>query len=131
MLFNYLKLNPEDNEWIFLKKDTHYKTSLEKIACDAVFYDLLNGYSEEIDSYVLPFTKVSKCTYWYKDSLYCFDDIVRVFINDEYFVFSKIYITQTNNIIVEVVKPKDIWEDDTYLFTEIDDLEPIYFKVEY
>ena len=61
------------------------------------------------------------------------DGVMRIVIDDKYYVFSCIYLTESNHIIVEALEFNDIFEDDDVIEQQDEDNEYTvhYFKVGY
>lgn len=119
-------------EWIEEVKPFREITSIDTIATDCVYHCLKAEYDSIIDNKSnRTFDEDSEYTYWSGDSMYSTELVDRVVIDGEYYVFSHIYICDSDNMILVCVQPDDIWEDDEYLTCKLDDLEPIYFRVNY
>ena len=133
MLFSYDKIETEllQENWC---KEKEFKdiTTNDKIALEAVFHDLNRGYFISCEgSSDCTLESDSKFTYFSGNNFYCEDDVLRLYIEGEYFIFSHMCVTTNNKIVVVVVKPTDIWAEDNVIEEEIVNLEPIYYLVEY
>lgn len=132
MMMNYTLLDqPRDKEWMLAVKKFSDIKSVHKIGLDAVFHDLIHGYLTSGGDGGTTIEEDAQSTFWSDNRLYSYEDVEKLFINDEYYVFSHMYITEQDHMILVVVKVSDIWAEDSEISEEAENAEPIYFLVEY
>ena len=133
MIISLEEINAKDNNWILKTKDFMEVTSAEKLACDTVFHLLNNEFFKQVDGTNTSFEQDVNYSFWCDNHLYVQDGTMRIVIDDKYYVFRCIYLTESNHIIVEALEFNDIWEDDDVIEQQDEDNEYTvhYFKVGY
>lgn len=133
MIISLEEINAKDNDWILKTKDFMEVTSAEKLACDTVFHLLNNEFFKQVDGTNTSFEQDVNYSFWCDNHLYVQDGVMKIVIDDEYYVFSCIYLTESNHIVVEALEFNDIWEDDDVIEQQDEDNEYTvhYFKVGY
>lgn len=133
MLFRYRKVDIETNQWIVEKAEV--RNSVHEIACEAVYHDLNVGYYEEVDGGSCRSLEDDASTsFWSGEGFYSSDDVFRLFIDGERFLYGHMYLTTGTNqriVVVAYIVPEeyDFWDDE--VVKSLSDLECAYFVVEY
>ena len=133
MIISLEEINAKDNNWILKEKDFMEVTSAEKLACDTVFHLLNNEFFKQVDGTNTSFEQDVNYSFWCDNHLYVQDGTMRIVIDDKYYVFNCIYLTESNHIIVEALEFNDIFEDEDVIEQQDEDNEYTvhYFKVGY
>jgi hypothetical protein len=132
MMMNYTELDhPRDKEWMLEEMPFKDLMSAQKVALEAVYHDLCDTYSYNTNCVSTSLKEDKEYTYWSGNNFYSVEDVEKVLINEEFYVFSHMYITKLGHMILVVFKVKDIWAEDSVITEEIEHADPIYFLVEY
>jgi hypothetical protein len=131
MLFSYRKLNYEKNkDWLEDVVRGCNLTSVMNMAVDAVIHDLNSEYMKQVNGEPTQFETDAECTYWQGDTCYVQDDVFKVLIDEVGYLFSHMYIAR-GHVILVLAKCDDIYADVEELEESMNDLEVVYFSVDY
>lgn len=133
MFANYTQVNLEDMDWILKEKIFIDLSSIDKIAADCIFHDLNNTYMKETDGLPTRLEDDAEYSYWCDNHLYEHGEVLRVYINDSFYIYNYIYITENNRMVVVVNEVDDIWIENSEIADQIDNdkSKEIHFLVEY
>lgn len=133
MVLTYRNINIEDNLWA--KKVSTQRSSIVEIACETVWHDLQCGYYDEIDGHHSNTLEDDvKDTMWSGDCFYTSNEVDRIYIDGNNYLFGYLYVTEGTYqriILVAYVTPEvvDFWDDEQVKC--LDNLARAYFVIEY